>query len=125
MKNLLVILLAVGTVFAVCTVDAQTFRQALTIANTAGSYEVAPVYNTVATGQRIEAVVFNFASVTVTVNAVVGNTTNQVGTKIVTATDKIWFAGTNAPSLFRGDRLLFTAGVTTTSAFNYVIGTEF
>jgi hypothetical protein len=106
------------------TVSAAPFRQSFTLANTAGSYTVTNVYNSVSSGANFSAIVFgNSATGTVTLAHVSGTSTNVFGTKVITATDKT-FIVTNLPSLFIGDRIRFTTTDTGTNT-SYVIGEEF
>lgn len=102
---------------------AQTFRQTVTMAAGSGSYTIAPVYNTVATGARVEALIFGFGAGTATVKYVSGTITNQYGTKAVTASDKALVVS-NFPALFAGDKLLITSSDTNAHSVQ-VIGTEF
>jgi hypothetical protein len=104
--------------------QAGTFRQTVTLTAGSGSLTLAPVYNTVATGVRLEAIVFTTtAPATNTASFVVGTVTNAIGTKAVTATDRT-LAATSAPSLFMGDLVIFTSSSTNTHTL-YVIGEEF
>ena len=123
-KKIIALFIVLFVILAI-NVQAQTFRKQFTISNASGTHTVEPVYNAVATGQSLEAIVFGFNSATVTIRYVIGSVTNTAGTKIVTATDKTWFATTNMPSLFKTDTVLITAGITDTNANNYVVGDEF
>lgn len=116
-------LLILGFLFIPGLAEAQTFRQTVTMAAGSGSYTIAPVYNTVATGARVEALIFGFGAGTATVNYVSGTITNRYGTKAVTASDKALVVS-NFPALFAGDKLLITSSDTNAHSVQ-VIGTEF
>lgn len=84
---------------------------------TAGTAFTVPASGSMA--YRLEAIVFGAtAGTTQTVALVQGGITNQIGTKIVSATDCM-LTVTNAPWLFAGEKVRITT--TATNAFGVVL----
>lgn len=84
---------------------------------TAGTSFAVPVSGGV--GFRLENAVFGAAAATTqTVALVQGTVTNQIGTKVVAATDRMLVV-TNAPWLFEGDAVF--VATTATNAYDAVV----
>ncbi len=104
--------------------EAAPFRASATINAGTGSYVITNVYNSVSTGVQLTHVLFTSSAVTTSsASFVVGTITNSIGTKVISASDKLLVA-TNAPPLLVGDTLRFTASDTNSHTV-YIIGNEY
>jgi hypothetical protein len=104
--------------------QAAPFRASATVNAGSGTYVITNVYNSVSTGVRLTHVLFtSAASSTSTASFIVGTLTNSIGSKVITATDRLLVA-TNAPPLLVGDTLRFTASDTNSQTV-YIIGDEY
>ncbi len=119
MKKRLGLLMAGLCVAGVAAWAGSPARIAGSVATTGTAFAV-PVSGGV--GFRLQHVVFAAAAgTTQTVALVQGSVTNQIGTKIVSATDRMLVV-TNAPWLFAGDAVRVTT--TATNAYNAVLTGE-
>lgn len=126
LKSILVVLALVLFVFTVLVpaADAAPFRASVTLTAGSGTYGVTSVYNSASTGVRLSHVIYTCtATATSTASFIVGSITNAIGTKAITATDRLLVA-TNAPPLLIGDTLRFTSSDTNSHAI-YIVGEEF
>ena len=108
MKRILAVL--AGLLVPVAVALAGSPAQTTGTVATAGTSLGVPASGSV--GYRLQAVVFGAtAGTTQTVALVEGGITNQIGTKVVSATDRM-LTVTNAPWLFAGEQVRITTSAT-------------
>lgn len=125
MAVLVAVIILVLCPFLLPTVSqAAPFRVPVTVNAGVGTYTITNVYSAAATGVQLSHVLYTCtAPATSTASFVVGNVTNAIGTKAITATDRLLLA-TNAPPFLIGDLVRLTSS-DTNSHTAYLVGNEF